>query len=59
MTAYDRHLTARQESRDARIEAEQEQDLNDLADDLWAAELYDPFGSDEAPEPDYFGDDAA
>jgi len=55
---FDRHLALREERELARIEAQQEQDLTDLADDLWDAEPYDPFGSDEAPEPDYFGDAA-
>lgn len=40
MTAYDRHLTARLESRDARIEAEQEAELAALAEDAILAEPY-------------------
>lgn len=40
MTAYETHLAERTEAYYARIEAEQEQDLNDIADDLWDAEPY-------------------
>lgn len=42
MTAYDRHLTARLESRDAHIEAAQDAELAALAEDAILAEPYTP-----------------
>ncbi|GEM_PF-2882002 len=49
---------ASQQREVALTEARQDEDLTDAAGALWDAEPYDPFGSDEAPEPDYFGDPA-
>lgn len=45
MTSHDTHLALREERELARIEAQQEQDIADIADALWSAEPYDP--SDE------------
>jgi hypothetical protein len=57
-TTYEQHLAAGTERELARIEAQHDHDLDIEVDDLWDAEPYDPFGADEAPEPDYFGDAA-
>lgn len=46
-TTYEQHLAAGTERELARIEAQQDQDLADLAEDLWDAEPYDPADPDE------------
>jgi hypothetical protein len=57
VSTYEQHLALSAERELARIEAQQNQDVADLVDDLWDAKPYDPNDPDDVP--DYGWEDAA